>query len=204
MHKILKLNLRKKALHLQVLHDIHEDLPLRNAACANLLQCIHSENFTENIFFSDEATFHTRSKVDHHTCRISANECPDDFVQHWERDSANFSVWMGMTKSKIHCPFFFAEATVTGPIYLDMLQQFLMPQLVEEGIINTVVFQQDGTPCHYATIVRNYLNEQFPNRWIGRGSNRPWPATSSDLTPFGFFSLGDILHHKSTEQGLRP
>jgi hypothetical protein len=28
-------------------------------------------------------------------------------------------------------------------------------------------FQQDGAPAHNAIIVKQYLNDIFPNRWIG-------------------------------------
>ncbi|KAJ8874382.1 hypothetical protein PR048_025230 [Dryococelus australis] len=35
---------------------------------------------------------------------------------------------------------------------------------------STDVFQNDGTPCHYAVIVQNYLNNWFPERWIGQGA----------------------------------
>jgi hypothetical protein len=97
-----------------------------------------------------------------------------------------------MTKSRIYGPFFFAEATVTRAIYLDMLQQFLEPQLYSDGILNTTVLQQVGAPCHYANIVRGYLNERFPNWWIEHGGNRPWVARSPDLTSLDFFAWGFI------------
>jgi hypothetical protein len=84
-----------------------------------------------------------------------------------------------MTQSKVYRPFFFAEATVTGPVYLDMLEQFLGPQILTDGILDTVVFQQDGAPCHYAIIVRDYL-DRIPVRWIGRGGTQPWAARSPD------------------------
>ena len=86
-----------------------------------------------------------------------------------------------MTKSKVYGPFFFAEDTVTGAVYLDMLENFLEKMLLSDGILNTVVFQQDGAPCHYALIVCDYLNSRFPNRWIGRGGPRLWAARSPDL-----------------------
>ena len=50
-----------------------------------------------------------------------------------------------------------------------MLEQFLQPQLFADNILDLVVFQQDGDLPH---IVRNYLNETFPGRRIGRGSPR--------------------------------
>ena len=51
-----------------------------------------------------------------------------------------------------------------------MLNGWLVPQLQENGIEDTVVLQQDGAPAHFAIHVYDYLNETFPGRWIGRGS----------------------------------
>ena len=59
-----------------------------------------------------------------------------------------------------------------------MLKQFLEPQLLTDGILDTVVFQQDGAPCHYAIIVREYLDKCFPRPWFGRGGTQPWAAGS--------------------------
>ncbi|KAJ4431491.1 hypothetical protein ANN_20089 [Periplaneta americana] len=62
-------------------------------------------------------------------------------------------------------PYFFAEKTVTANTYLDMLQLYAVPQLPDGAI-----FQQDGAPPHFANMVRTFLDEQFPARWIGRGT----------------------------------
>ena len=102
--------------------------------------------------FSDEATFHTCGKVNRHNCGIWADEKPPNILE-WERDTPKVNVWLGLTKSKVYGPFFFAEAMVTGPVYLDMLEQFLKPQLLTDGILDTLVFQGDGALCHYAIIV---------------------------------------------------
>lgn len=51
-------------------------------------------------------------------------------------------------------------------------------------------FQQDGAPAHDAIIVRQYLNQIFPNRWIGNYDVTPWPARSTDFTPLDNFLLG--------------
>ena len=84
----------------------------------------------------------------------------------------------------------FVENTATGGMHLDMLEQFLEPQLRQDGILGTVVYQQDGAPPHFALPVREYLNRTFPNRWIGRGSHGLWAARSPDLTPMDFFLWG--------------
>lgn len=55
---------------------------------------------------------------------------------------------------------------------------------------NRLWFQQDGAPPHYAAEVRAYLDEVFPDRWIGRRGFIEWPARSPDLTPLDFFLWG--------------
>ena len=62
--------------------------------------------------------------------------------------------------------------------------------------IITILFMQDRAPPHWSTIVRDWLNEKLPNRWIGRGAdtdlNTKWPPRSPDLTPCDFFLWGYI------------
>jgi hypothetical protein len=60
------------------------------------------------------------------------------------------------------------ETTITGIVYLDMLKQFLIPQLDEEDHEGRIHFQQDGVPPHYLEKVREYLNTHFSDWWIGR------------------------------------
>jgi hypothetical protein len=79
-----------------------------------------------------------------------------------------------------------------------MLDQFLEPQLLTDGILDTVVFQQDGAPCHYAIIVCDYLDRRFPGRWIGRGGTQPWAARSPDITPLDSFLPGVSLSLRCT------
>ena len=82
----------------------------------------------------------------------------------------------------------FAKPRVTGITYLDLLQQFLEPQLVQDGILDSVVYQQDGASLHFSLIVRNYLIDTFPGRWFGRASLKLWAPRSPDLTPKNFFA----------------
>jgi len=51
-------------------------------------------------------------------------------------------------------------------------------------------FQQDEAPPHWAILVRNWLNINFHNRWIGRGGPVTWLPRSPDLTPCDFFLWG--------------
>jgi hypothetical protein len=49
-------------------------------------------------------------------------------VEH-QRDSSKVNVFCAISSQKVYSPFFFAEETVTGMTYLDILQLWLMPQL---------------------------------------------------------------------------
>jgi len=40
--------------------------------------------------------------------------------------------------------------------------------------------------------VREYLNESFPNRWLGRGGPAAWAPRSPDLTPLDYYLWGHM------------
>lgn len=73
-----------------------------------------------------------------------------------------------------------------------MLQESVFPQLQEREDWGEMLFMQDGAPPHYAAIVKRYLEEQLPQRWIGRGGPVSWPPRSPDLTPMDFFLWGKV------------
>ncbi|GFV53230.1 DUF4817 domain-containing protein [Trichonephila clavipes] len=67
--------------------------------------------------------------------------------------------------------------------YLVFLHEVL-PQLltdVPSPIRRRLWFQQDGAPSHYGRCLRDYLDQAFPKRGIGRGL--PWSPRSSYLSP---------------------
>jgi len=53
-------------------------------------------------------------------------------------------------------------------------------------------FQHDGAPPHYTRHVRKYLNEFFPNRWLGRGGPVAWPPSLADLTHLDYYLWGHM------------
>ncbi|CAK9803084.1 hypothetical protein ANTQUA_LOCUS3575 [Anthophora quadrimaculata] len=68
-----------------------------------------------------------------------------------------------------------------------------MPDILDEvplNVRNQIIFQNDGCPAHQRLTVRNFLNEQFPNRWIGRSGPILWPPRSPDLTPVDYYVWG--------------
>lgn len=191
VNKILNKKLRLHAYKVQILHHLQpDDCPRRAAFATEILQRIENDNeYLQRVCFSDEATFHTSGKVNRHNVRIWGSENPN-FTREEIRDSPKVNVWCGLMHNKIIGPFFFAELSITGNIYLDMLQHFVIPQL--NDLQPRVIFQQDGAPPHWALAVRDFLNEVYPGRWIGRDGPTPWPPRSPDITPLDFFLWGYV------------
>ncbi|KAJ4442050.1 hypothetical protein ANN_11916 [Periplaneta americana] len=123
------------------------------------------------LIFSDEATFHTSGKFNKHNCRVWGTQKPHRIIEH-ERDSSKVNVFCALSQRKLYGPFFFIEATVTGHSYLDMLEQWLMPQL-RQDFDDNFIFQQDGAPPHFHNAVRAYLNTEMSDRWIGLAGPLP-------------------------------
>lgn len=117
---------------------------------------------------------------------------------HWMRGlkevkSECVMAWAGIFDEKLIGPYFFAD-TVTGESYLEMLGDYLIPELHYQGIDpSQIFFQQDGAPPHFKCDVRAWLDDNFP-QWIGRAGPFPWPARSPDLTPLDFFLWGYVKH----------
>lgn len=174
-----------------------EDFDRRLEFCEQMMGLIDGgQIFTEWILFSDEATFTLHGHVNRQNCRYWSNENP-----HWMREChtqhpQKTNVWAGIIGGRIVGPVFFNQ-NLTAELYLDMLQNLvpalaaLFPNEVDPAIMDERIwFQQDGAPPHFALIVRNYLDQMFPNRWIGRRGPIEWPARSPDLTPLDFFLWG--------------
>ncbi|GFT66548.1 DUF4817 domain-containing protein [Nephila pilipes] len=99
------------------------------------------------------------------------------------------TVGCGLSSRGLIGPFFF-DATVTGPVYLNLLQQSVIPSIREDFEQEEFYFQQDGAPPHYHRDVRSFLDGILPNRWIGLLGFVEYPPRSPDLTPPDFFSWG--------------
>jgi len=103
------------------------------------------------------------------------------------------NAWRGLLCNKLIGPFVF-DNSLTGNTYEVFLRNEL-PGLLEDiplMIRRQMYFQHDGAPPHYTRHVREYLNESFPNRWLGRGGPVSWPPRSSDLTPLDYYLWGHM------------
>jgi hypothetical protein len=86
-------------------------------------------------------------------------------------------------------PFFF-EGTVTGAAYFNILQESIVPTSVSCMEMRTCGINKTGRTPHYHRDVTAYLDNTFPDRWIGRRGSVEYPPRSPDLTPTDFFLWG--------------
>ncbi len=60
-------------------------------------------------------------------------------------------------------PYFFDD-TVTAQSYLTMLNDYFYPVYRDLSDNESIFFMQDGAPAHYASDVREWLDENFSGR----------------------------------------
>ena len=202
----VELNLSRSTIHrilqgeklhpyvLRFLHEIsEEDCADRLDFCEEMLQLIDNDQEVVNhLLFTDEANFHLSGEVNRHNCRYWASDNPNFFAT-VPLHSPKVVVWMGVWSGGLLGPFFH-EGTVNGDDYLDMLRDWLLPQLkeIEDFQNGCLIFQQDGAPPHWKRDVREWLDENFPGSWVGRGGPIHWPARSPDLTACDYWLWGDL------------
>ena len=104
----------------------------------NMLQRIsEDEKFLKRICFSDEATFHVSGKLKKHNIRIWGLEHPHE-IRELERDSPKVNVWCKIMCNRVIGPFFFHETTITADVYLDLLTEYVVAQLIDSQ--PTIIF----------------------------------------------------------------
>lgn len=195
--------LRREGFHPYHLHKTQhlkpEDHEKRLNFCHWLLQHQHHSN---HILYTDEATFTRHGVTNTHNDHWWAKENPHQTVESNFQHRFSVNVWCGIVDDLLLGPFIF-EGRLTGDVYHDFLRDEL-PLLLTEvplHIYEHLILQQDGAPPHSSKRVKEYLNQLFPERWIGRGGPQQWPARSPDLTPLDFYLWG---HMKSLVYKNKP
>ena len=122
------------------------------------------------ILFSDEAFFTWEGINNSQNLHTWSHDNPHETsVTNFQR-RFSVNVWCGVLCNKLIGPFVF-DNILTGNTHEVFLGNEF-PGLLEDilSIIRSqMFFQHDGAPPHYTRHVTEYLNESFPNRWLGRG-----------------------------------
>lgn len=190
--------------HITLVQELRENhIQRRIEFCQWALQMIENDpDFFKYVLFSDEAKFYSDGRLNRHNCHYWSDVNP-----HWHRamDHQNrwsIMVWCGIVNGHLIGPYFF-QRNVDRNSYLELLRDHL-PVLLENVELATrqrLWLQQDGASPHFAVIVRQFLNNHYNGRWIGRGGPVNWPANSPDMTSPDFFLWGYV---KNVVYAQRP
>lgn len=181
--------------HIQLHQELLDiDFQRRQEFCEWAMQMINEDqHFFRHVLFTDESTFHKNGFVNRHNFHYYATENPHYLRESHSQNRWSVNVWGGVFGDRVVGPVFLNN-TLNGMIYEEFLRNELMNILdnFPLAILPRMWLQHDGAPPHNFQGARNFLNEQYPNKWIGRGGPISWPARSPDLTKCDFFLWGFV------------
>lgn len=194
IQKCLKEN-KFHAYHPHIVQELREeDFPRRVLFSEWALGRIaDDEFFFQNVLFTDESTFQKSALPNRHNVHQYSDINPHFKFEKQYQGRWSINVWGGIIGTQVVGPYFF-DGSINGRSYGHFLRNDLFHMLEDVPLLTRAQmwFQHDGAPAHFAAEVRNYLNEYFRNRWIGRGGPVPWPPRSPDLTPLDFSLWGYV------------
>jgi hypothetical protein len=123
--------------------------------------------------------------VNRHKFRIWGTEQPYAQIEH-QHDSLKVNIFCAVSREKWHGPIFSNEATVTGDSFLDMLENWLLPQLNTN--YDDYILQLDGA-APIITLMYECFSIVF---FLIAGSD----VLQTQTTTFSLgHPVGRILHH---------
>ena len=159
-----------------------------------LFMCIQDEE--RHIMISDEVNFPLNGRVNTQNTREYAEygHPPLNFNVDVRNDvRGSLHCWCGLTSEGHLVGPCFYEANLNGQLYLDIINDFVVPECNRQHIaIEHYWWFQDGCPAHRTGVVRERLQELFPNQVVALGHPTEYPPRSPDLTPLDFFLWGYV------------
>lgn len=164
------------------------DMPKRVIFCRQLL--LNQERdpmYLSSILWTDEAQFTRDGVTNFHNLHEWQHENPHAKRQSSFQRRFSVNIWCGIIGNTVIGPTILPNR-LNAQNYLQFLVENA-PIILDEvplNVINRVIYQQDGAPAHFGVNVRNWLDDNYPGRWIGRNEPIDWPPRSPDLTPLDF------------------
>lgn len=175
----------------QALYPGDRERRLEFCRCFLNLRQSGNANFGWNVLFTDESEF-TRNGINNlHNRHLWDIENPYGSIEARHQQRFSLNVWGGIIGNFLFGPVFL-PSRLNGIAYHNFLVHEL-PQVLEDVPIRTrqrMWFMHDGAPAHFSRIARNWLDQHYRNRWIGRGGPIAWPPRSPDLNPCDFYLWG--------------
>lgn len=155
-----------------------------------------NQNIIHQMLVTDECSFGRDGPFNHQNRHMWCDVNPHWSFPHHHQQQLRLNVWAGLLGDRVIGPFFIPDR-LNGQRYLALLQNEIADALedIPLAAYRHLWYQHDGAPPHIPRCVVEHLNNEFPQRWIGRNGYVPWPARSPDLTPMDFFLWGFIKEH---------
>lgn len=184
---------RKHPYHFTKIQELlPADKPKRLQFCHWILEkYLHDREYVQNIFWTDECHFSRAGVLNLHNQHFwaAANPRRTRTASHQTKFSVN--VWAGVLGSQLIGPFRLPSRLGSFE-YLQFLKEEIEDFLDNLSLQNLcrITYQHDGAPAHYGRRVKDWLDRNFPGRYLARNGPIHWPARSPDLTPLDFFVWG--------------
>ena len=115
-----------------------------------------------HILWSDEAIYHVGGFVNRHNCHYWVEKDPK-IIAEKVHSRPKVTVWCGMTSTRIIGPVILRD-TMNAERYLHMLKEQVYPEISSWDNFDELIFMQDGAAPHFARVVREWLDNTFPER----------------------------------------
>lgn len=183
----------------RLVHELNEDdFDRKIEFCEMFLSLLETElDIIHHIIWSDEAMFKLNGHINRHNSVYWAIQNPNVTMEE-TMQAEGVTVWVAVSSQGVIGSYFF-DGRVTGQSYIEILSDYCYPLFRDLPNSESFLFMHDGAPAHYASNVPDWLDENFPERWIGRRGALDWPAQSPDLTPADYFLWGylkDTVYQK--------
>lgn len=197
----------RRAFHVQPVQGLlPADAEKRLNFCQWVLDSTEiNPQFLHKILWTDESNFTRAGVVNYHNLHVWSEVNPRCIRQSSFQHQFNVNVWIGVLSNNL-CGPHILPPRLNANLFLEFLENSL-PEVLDDVPLNLrdeSWMQLDGAPAHYGRQVRQWLDQYYYRRWIGRlPNNHPnmripgegpvaWPPRSPDLNPLDYFVWGHL------------
>lgn len=192
--RILKNN-KFRPYVIRKVHNLHlGDEDRRVMFCTWYLNKIEeNEYFSREIIWTDEAHITSEGIFNRNNNHFWSDINPHQNVARIFQGRFGFHVWVALRNNSVFA-YHIYQGNLNANLYKRILEDNIIEQLDNMPLVesNRAFFQQDGAPAHNSHLIREVLNTNFGENWMGTNGPIRWPARSPDLTPLDFYFWGDL------------